>query len=541
MVKMDTKRISGIIKQDLTPAKIFLFITLSLVIFVRLRLLSMPLDRDEGGWAYAGWLILNGNAPFTYFYDTKMPVIYYIYAIITMLFGQTIEGVRTGIFFIIIINMLLVYNLFKRISEDNDKCFLASAFYGLLSLDSGTLSLSGYSTHFVLTFIMLFLIFSLEAIKQNNRIMLFVGGIFTGLAFLVKQPSFFFFLFFLLYLFIINLINNKQKKEIFVDILIYVAGLILIFFIVCLIMKLYGVFERFWFMTFDYAMKYGSAISPQATYSYFSLFLRITSIFFKSVFILFIIKVLVLFFFYKNLQKKLLHLFLFFSAIGFSISGFYFYPHYFIIFSLPISLILAEDFSDSESEKIIISEKINNFVYVFTIILLLFSQYEILFKLNPIKVSRKIFMQNPFPESIEIAQFIKNNTNQDDKIAIMGSEPQILFYAKRKSATGYVYFNQLMDPNEIADKMQIEAIQEIEEASPKYFIYVNIITSWAMNTKSSERIYNWFKNKFNNKQIELVGIINIISPDKTEYVWGREAEKYKLVTPYWIAVLKAKK
>ncbi|MCX8093879.1 MAG: glycosyltransferase family 39 protein, partial [Candidatus Goldbacteria bacterium] len=518
------KNIFNLFREKITLVKIFLFISLFLVIFVRLRLLSMPLDRDEGGWAYEGWLILNGEPPFKYFYDTKMPLIYYIYVLIMAIFGQTIEGIRIGILITVLINMFLVFKVVKKISADNDKGFLASAFYGLLSLDSGTLSLSGYSTHFVLTFFMLSLIFILDALKHGKMFMYFISGIFAGSSFLVKQTSIYFVLFLLIYFTIINIINRKKINEIFFNALFYISGISLVFGIVLIIMKLYGVFDRFWFMTVTYALKYGNTVHIKEIKNYIYLFLTLTSIFFISVFILFCIYFLIFIFFIKDLHKKILYIFLVLTAFAFSISGFYFYPHYFIVFSLPISVLLSEDFSDKH-RSIQISNRVSNLVYLFLIVLLIFFQFDILFKLSPQQVSRRLFYINPFSESMTIANFIKNNTGKDSKIAILGSEPQILFYSKRKSATGYVYFNQLMTPNELSNRMQTDAIQEIEQSNPEYLIYVNIITSWGSRSISSSRIMQWFKDKIDKKEFELIGLVNIISPNETEYIWDRKIVK----------------
>ena len=128
---MEKKYIFNILKQKISPAKIFLFITLCLVIFVRLRLLSMPLDRDEGCWAYGGWLLLEGNPPYKYFYELKMPGIYFLYALIMMIFGQSTEGIRLGVLFVVLINMFLVYKLFRKISDDSDNGLLSSSFYNI--------------------------------------------------------------------------------------------------------------------------------------------------------------------------------------------------------------------------------------------------------------------------------------------------------------------------------------------------------------------------------------------------------------------------
>ena len=45
--------------------------------FIRVRLLEMPLERDEGEYAYAGQLILQGIPPYELAYNMKLPGTYY--------------------------------------------------------------------------------------------------------------------------------------------------------------------------------------------------------------------------------------------------------------------------------------------------------------------------------------------------------------------------------------------------------------------------------------------------------------------------------
>ncbi|HPD19129.1 MAG TPA: hypothetical protein PLF61_05655, partial [Candidatus Goldiibacteriota bacterium] len=269
----------------------------------------------------------------------------------------------------------------------------------------------------------------------------------------------------------------------------------------------------------------------------FSFFIREYGIFLKVTLILTVLYCFFVIFYIKETEKKFLYVTLFVSSVLFCLSGFYLRPHYFIIFSLPAALFLSEKFYDSKN-KPVISRKLNNFFYVLLLFLLLLTQNDVLFKLSPDQVSRKIFRNNPFPESIEIAKFIKNNTKDTDRIVIIGSEPQILFYAKRKSATGYVCFNQMMDVSKIADEMQIEAIKEIEQSNPAYLVFVNIYDSLGMYGGSSTRIFEWLKST--TKNLKLSGIVNIISLDRTDYVWGPQAEKYQLQSNSWIAIFKFK-
>ena len=66
---------------------------LGLTIASRIRLLGIPLERDEGEYAYAGQLMLKGIAPYKLAYNMKFPGTYAAYAVMISIFGQTIIGI----------------------------------------------------------------------------------------------------------------------------------------------------------------------------------------------------------------------------------------------------------------------------------------------------------------------------------------------------------------------------------------------------------------------------------------------------------------
>src|SRR6266571_2837295 len=69
---------------------------LSIVIFVRVRLLELPLERDEGEYAYTGQLMLQGIPPYKLAYSMKFPGTAATYALVMSVFGQAIGGVHVG-------------------------------------------------------------------------------------------------------------------------------------------------------------------------------------------------------------------------------------------------------------------------------------------------------------------------------------------------------------------------------------------------------------------------------------------------------------
>src|ERR1700735_27541 len=74
-----------------------MLVAFALVLAARLRLLSFPLERDEGEYAYAGQLIQQGILPYDLAYNMKFPGTYLGYALIMTIFGQTPAGIHLGL------------------------------------------------------------------------------------------------------------------------------------------------------------------------------------------------------------------------------------------------------------------------------------------------------------------------------------------------------------------------------------------------------------------------------------------------------------
>ena len=82
-------------------------LTLAFVIFVRMRVAPVPLERDEGEYAYAGQLILHGVPPYSLAYNMKFPGVYYAYALILACFGQTSTAIHVGLLLVNVATTLL--------------------------------------------------------------------------------------------------------------------------------------------------------------------------------------------------------------------------------------------------------------------------------------------------------------------------------------------------------------------------------------------------------------------------------------------------
>ena len=61
----------------------------------------------------------------------------------------------------------------------------------------------------------------------------------------------------------------------------------------------------------------------------------------------------------------------------------------------------------------------------------LYSQRAEFFEMSPASVVRQEYGGNPFPEAIEFGKYIREHSEASDRGAVLGSEPEIYFYAAR--------------------------------------------------------------------------------------------------------------
>ncbi len=222
--------------------------------------------------------------------------------------------------------------------------------------------------------------------------------------------------------------------------------------------------------------------------------------------------------------------------------GFFFREHYFILLlpaaGLGIALIAATLEKESESWF----PKTFGRLLATTILFLLvgtyvFTERDYLFSMTPQEVSRARYGVNPFVEAVEIAAYINEHTTVDDRIAVIGSEPEIYFYANRKSATGYIYTYPLMEPHVYARRMQDEMIREIETARPKYLVVVFVQGSWLVGQSSDRMILDWIY-RYWNACYTTVGAGERLTDGRSVLLWDEDAVGYQPRTRNRFHVLK---
>lgn len=524
-----------------------LWVMILLVSYIRFRLRSVPFERDEGEYGYIGNLFLHGIAPFKDAYSMKLPGTSFMYSILMVIFGHTNSGVHLGMVFIIAATMYLYYNAFRKLFSPF--AGLAGAtIYGFMAIGFVFDGFAAHATHFICFFSSLALFFLAGFLQTGKVLKIFLCGLMLGLAFLMKQQAAFLILFAGVYL-LIYLI--KEKKQGFVDLIkklfLFGSGVFIPYVILLVIIISSGEFKVFWLWTVEYASKYEGVKSWFLTNALFHSSFDGDWQVYNYFWLLALGGLLVLYWSAYSGMQKLFALLYFIASVCVVSAGFYFRAHYFLAV-LPVTGLLGAIFLEFIIQQI--QQRVNSLksAYFGVAILSLFVVYTLynnkdyFFNYSPKIVCEMTYFGNPFNEMQEISKYIKDNTNDTDKIGILGSEPEVCFYANRISATGYLYTYPLVENQPFNGIMQQQMISEIEKNKPAYLVFCNISYSWLVQPGVPRMIFDWV-DKYVNDNYYPVGFADFYNNDKTRgwFMYWNDDIKNRMGQPESsISILKRK-
>ena len=503
-------------------------IVFTLVVAIRIRLLGIPLERDEGEYAYAGQLILQGIPPYKLAYNMKFPGTYAAYALIMSIFGQTIHAIHLGLLLINVATIALIFLVGRRLINTMAGV-TAAASYAVLSVSPSVLGLAAHATNFVILPVLggILLLFKQQRVtasgpsKPKQFLLMFASGLLFGIGALMKQPALLFIPFAAIYIIWNDLNRRFSRKRMLLRILIFGTGAVVPLGVTSLILWHAGVLDKFWFWTINYAWQYGNLVPLS----------QAPRIFFRSanevVLTGWPIWMLAGFgaltgLWDQRTRASILFLvgFLFFSALAVC-PGFYFRTHYFILVLPAVSLLAGAAISkltEILEGRAILIRFVPLLLFAVALSVPIRLDKKIFFEVSPNQACGLIYPDNPFLESVRIGTYVREHTEPGDTIAVLGSEPEIYFYSHRHSATGYIYTYGLMEPQKYAHQMQQEMIHEIERASPKYLMSVGIFYSWLWRPGSDRLIFTWV-NEYTAQNYAAAGLVNM-TPTETDYFFG---------------------
>jgi len=503
---------------------ILLGTVLILVIFIRFRLLATPLERDEGEYAYIGQQFLKGISPFANAYSMKLPGTSLMYALIMFFFGESLTAIHFCLLIVNITTAVILFFLCRRTFNSITISAIAAASFALTSILPGVVGFAAHATHFVVLFALTgFLLFDIGEERNQPWIVLF-SGLSMGLSFIMKQSGIFF-IAALLAVLLVNLFSKKYSRQKFLQYLAYIfAGFCIPLLVLVSWIAFSGNFGQFWLWTVLYSSEYNSLNNLTSGIHNFNF--SFTPLLSESfLFWLFVIFGAVsLLFIAKSNSKRFSFIFTVFSLSSI-LPGMYFREHYFILLLPACSILASLGFQSLNFLNKKFTYYLPSIAFSLMLIITTYSNRQYFFFSSPETVIRNVYKLNPFPESLKLAQFLSANTSPEDRIQILGSEPQIYFYANRTAASGYIYMYELVEKQPYALEMQKELIADIENNKPKYIVFCNISESWLVRQYSERTIFQW-SSVYVKEHYSKVGIIDFVNINDIRFIASEEIPTY---------------
>jgi hypothetical protein len=386
-----------------------------------------------------------------------------------------------------------------------------------------------HATNFVVLPALLAILCLLHGLRSHKRWLFLACGFLGGIAFLMKQHGVFFALFCFAYLIRAEWREKRNASDLSIDALFLALGFLLPYAITCLLLYQAGVFKQFWLWTVDYAGEYskmGLRRGARAFLENFGAILRANAMIWTIAFV-----GLTAWAWNRRARQHLYFTatFLLFSLLALC-PGAYFRPHYFILL-LPAAALLTGLAVTSAAEALA-EDGNQRFALIPVIVFLAAFGWSVLrqrtfyFSLDPSAAMNVTYGSNPFVAAMQTADYIRQSTSEKARIAVLGSEPEIYFYARRQSATGYLYMYSLIVRQKYTERMQKELIDEVETNRPEYLVYVDVADSWGEGRDSAPQAAEFLAwvRQYAHEHYVVDGVAQFDEPNV--YLKGESARSY---------------
>lgn len=503
------------------------------VVALRVHLADLPLERDEGEYAYGGQLLLRGGALFRDLYTLKFPGAHAACAAILLVLGETPRAVRLGLLLFNLGAAAALFFLARRLYGTAAAAVAAAALV-LLSASLAVLGPFAHATQLQLLPLvagMLALQVGLE--RKGAPVWLALAGVLLGLAVLVKQHAAVFLVL------AAGLVLARARRQgrgwgrATGEVLALGGGAAVPMVALGLVLAAAGTFDAFWFWCFRYARDYVGLTTlgegfPMAGE-------RLGKIAASSPFLVLLALWGAVSLRREKAEGRGLVLGWVLAGLAAAAPGLYFREHYFVPV-LPALALLAGAGAAAvplRSRALVVpSALLASALYP------LWHDRAVLLEPDHAVAMHRQFGSNPFPEAAEIARYLRREAAPGDRVAVLGSEPEIPFLSGLPSATGYVYMYGLLEPHPHARAMQDDLIRRLEAAPPRFVVHVRNPVSWMGTPQSEMRLLEWIPGWL--QQYEVVGLAEMLAADRTRYLWGEAARRTQPRSSLFVQVLRRK-
>ncbi len=469
------------------PAWLGLLGIVALYVLLRWNLIDIPLERDEGTFGYLGQVINDGGLPYRDAFDMKPPVTFYLYAWALRWIEPTARGVHLFAQGYNLLTLLFLVATARRFFQANGPALWSGLIFAIYT---STWSVEGFAATtevFMLLPLTLSLGAAVLATERQGWFWVMVSGIFGALACWTKQVAAFSVLAILVYILSDTWLTSpgpvsQRLLRTFKSLVIWLLGGIAASLLPMAPFLMTETFWEFLYWVFLPGLGYtgtGGGWGPQLVRVAQWLWAGLPGDTLPLAIGLIGPWLLI----GRGKRESLFVLgFLYLSFLA-MVPG-HQYRHYFIQLGPAVALAAGWSLhgliaSLAKPEWVAASRVL---VAMLLVGLPVTAQSEYYWSASPDMIARAFFGMNPFPESFPVAEYLRKNSQPTDRIFVRGSEPQILFYANRRSATKFVLIYPLYHDSSRVAEFQTQAREDISTTNPEYIVFVKTAPSISQDT-----------------------------------------------------------
>ncbi len=439
---------------------------------------GIPLERDEGEYAYIAWRWLDGHVPYADSFDQKPPAVFVVYAAILLALGDSPSAIRWGMQIFTLGTMAALY-AFARSRHGGVVAALAAGLFVVATSGPAMLAHAANTEIFALLPLVSGMLLAERASSRGGLVDALGVGICAAWALLFKWVTAPMVLFSAIWVLRARPVEAQRAGRLALTMVLGGAlGLAPVLAYFAGQGALGALVEATLVYNAEYATRVPFALYPQVFMLRVGqwlpafwpiLGLALVSLSGKGV--------------PRSAEQGVGRLWGWLAAafLAAASSG-YFRPHYFILILPPICLLAAIG-----AERLLARlappgrrVALAPFALLAFVLLNVFASAPWYFAgASPEEKARRIYGWNPFPESREIAEAVAALSAPGDEVFVFGSEPQILFHARRPSASHTIYAYPWTGSGARSERVQREILAALRERPPRVIVAVLIEDSLA--------------------------------------------------------------
>jgi len=486
---------------------------------LRAPIAGIFLERDEGEYAYIAQRWLKGEVPYRDNFDQKPPGVFAAYAVIERVFGESQTAIHWGAQVYTLLTLACVFLIGRRLFGEGAG-FAAGALAAFMTADHSLLGSSANCEAFMLLPLAAAFLAALLAAQRDSWRWAAAGGACAGLSLLFKQVALTDAAFYLAWLLLAPGISRKGLAA-----AAFAGAAAAVWVPVAAYFAAKGAGKEFFDCVIGYNLSYAGGI-PLSDYlrNFWTTFSR-TLPGLWPVYVLALAGGI----WQAGPATPWVIGWLACSFLGACAGGF-FRSHYYLQ-AVPPLAVLAGSAVAGLSSRLRLPRPAP---YVVTAALVLYGVLSGAWYYGNASVMtkcRRLYQDNPFPEATGVAHVVAERTAEADRVFIFGSEPEVLYLARRKSATRYIFIYPLLLPSADAAARQQEMLKEVRGAKPKVIVTVFVRKSFLPSLRSPLGIFREVKGLLKGYHIVAVVLSNPRNP--TELIVGPGAQELWDKFPMW--------